>query len=405
MAFHTSIGEEAAPRTTLSPPPSPNAASSAAAAASAHAQPTPPNQQQLQIELPPMDDHFLQEVGFYCFEHADHVPCAAGCDAVFVGSVRHATDPFLLSRFGITHVLNCAAGDCTVPTKEYARRGIAYCEVEGKDEENYPLLRKHLTRCLNFLHPCLMAGGSGKALVHCVAGRNRSATIAIAAVMYSLRIPLQVVLRRLFQRRPFILTNLSFRHQLKELAAAQGLLFAPQGLVRAANDWAGVGHAARFATCERCGQRHVCLHEARVDFSLRADCSKCTVGEVHAALMGYLGTPQFRIEIDASQGVQPTPPGSAVASGRVATVSEAAGPPMPRAKPNSLLVPPTLDLPVQPLAQLKLAELPRPIHGGARGPGEPAAILHVYDQVRKVVLTVGIHDTRGADGIDFRPLP
>ena len=343
----------------------------------------------LTIEPPAADDSFFDEIGLYCFEHADHIPCAVGCDSIYVGSVRHATSVHMLRRFGITHVLNCAAGDCSVPHEELAARGIAYCAIEGKDEEDYPLLRNHLNRCLHFLHPCLMAGAGGKALVHCVAGRNRSATLAIAAVMYALRMPLQVCLRRLFRKRPFVLTNLSFRRQLKELAAAQGLLFAPQGLVRA--DWNAAGHGGAFSLCEHCMQPHVALPEARVDYELRADCSRLTVGGMYQVLAQHLRTPQLRIELDATHGA-PAPPSAAHPPGAPQ-----------RAKPNSLLVPPTLDLPVEPFARVTLAELPRPIYG-QRADG-PAAILVVYDQSRKIVISVGIHDTRGAGGVDLRALP
>ena len=31
------------------------------------------------LTIVPPDDSFFDEIGIYCFEHADHIPCAVGC--------------------------------------------------------------------------------------------------------------------------------------------------------------------------------------------------------------------------------------------------------------------------------------------------------------------------------------
>ena len=386
--------------------------------------------EQLTVE-PPEEDAF-SSMGIYCWKQPDHLPAPCGCDSIFVGSVRHAASLHLLRRFRITHVLNCAAGECTVPTRAYAARGIAYAELPCRDEEGYPLLHeKHLTRALSFLHPCLMAGGGGRALVHCVAGRNRSATIAIAAVMCALRKPLPVVLHRFFHRRPFVLTNLSFRSQLKQLADVNGLLDCPQGLLRV--EGSSAGPAGRGVVCEHCMQPHAVTPDARVDFSLRADCSRLTVAGLSEVLHERLGQPRSAVgeqggpqqqgaALQQQQLQQPQQQGAAGSSGSgggsgssqlridVEVEGSAGG-----GTAGSLLLPATYELPVVAFGALTLAELPNPIKGPS---GRPAALLLVYDQTNKWMSTVGVYDSGVSSplknrppadpsraGIDFRPVP
>ena len=175
-------------------------------------------------------------VGEYCFQEPDHLPSPVGRQ-VLVGSVRHATMVPMLRRLGITHVCNCAA-ECSVPFGEYEEHDIEHMSIRAVDAEGYPILQNHLNQVLQFIGPILNKGtivsGSGpsksKVLFTCAAGRNRSVTLAVAVVFLTELSPLPNVVRRLFQRRPFILTNTSFRNQLAELAEAQGLLSAPSPL-------------------------------------------------------------------------------------------------------------------------------------------------------------------------------
>ena len=160
-------------------------------------------------------------LGTYCFNAPDHLP-AAVAPRVLVGSVLHATAVHMLRSIGVTMVINVAASQCRVPTSEFEAAGIEYHALDAKDEEGYPILEQHYPTVHALLKPIL--GGQGRALVHCVAGRNRSVTLAVAAVMLHERRPLPLIARRAFQRRPFILTNMSFRRQLTELARIHQLL-------------------------------------------------------------------------------------------------------------------------------------------------------------------------------------
>ena len=102
----------------------------------------------------------------------------------------------------------------------YEAEGIAYAEADAEDFEDYPLLECHLQTAAEFV----LASRPGGALIHCFAGVNRSAALAIAVVMVREKLPLLRVVSDAFAARPFILSNESFRRQLVRLAAEHGLL-------------------------------------------------------------------------------------------------------------------------------------------------------------------------------------
>ena len=128
--------------------------------------------------------------------------------------------------------------------------------------------------CLAHARCAARSARPGGTLVHCVAGRNRSATLAIAAVMLHERRPLAVVARRCFQRRPFILTNRSFRAQLVALADVHGLLHASE-------EPPDAGCSSEML-CSHCQQRpaplpgpslcHVCYGAEAIVSSAMAEC-------------------------------------------------------------------------------------------------------------------------------------
>ena len=228
-------------------------------------------------------------VGEYCFQEPDYLPSPVS-NRVLVGSARHAISVAMLRRLGVTHVCNCAAGDCAAPVGEYEEHGIEYLAVRAPDAEGYPILQQHLRAVLDFVqaftaNQTTMGKGSGpprgKVLLHCSAGRNRSVTLALAIELVHGAEPLPNLVRRLFQRRPFILTNQSFRQQLAQLAEQQGLLVSPSPLVASMAVQVDGGHKALVGfACKHCGQPHVVSDEGRLDFALTVDCTAFTVGQL-----------------------------------------------------------------------------------------------------------------------------
>jgi len=145
-------------------------------------------------------------------------------DNLFIGSAAHAKDVEQLKKLGVTAVLNCAPFVSDDPVDAYEASGIAYAACEAEDFDKYPLLELHLDDAHAFVDA---QGPSGVTLVHCFAGINRSATLALALHMAMQKQPLLPAVAHAFSLRPFILSNESFRRSLVEFAAQQDLLGDP----------------------------------------------------------------------------------------------------------------------------------------------------------------------------------
>lgn len=145
---------------------------------------------------------------------------------IYVGNVGHAKDVAMLQRLNIGAVINCAPSVCKDPVKAFRKAKIEYLEVDAKDDRSYPLLANHLPTVSAFISKVHHgATGTGtNVLVHCMAGVNRSATLAIAHLMIRDGRKLLELFAECSAARPSILQNPSFQLQLCELAVEKGLL-------------------------------------------------------------------------------------------------------------------------------------------------------------------------------------
>ncbi|CAE8719953.1 unnamed protein product [Polarella glacialis] len=159
----------------------------------------------------------IPETGF-----SDPSPASVEED-LFVGSKYHAADVEKLVSLGVTAVLNCApSGITTLPLNAYQEKGIRYRFTNVRqDDYDYPILHDregswsaHLHVASTFYTEVRDAGG--KALFFCVAGQNRSPTLALAVLLLRQK-PLLAILEGCSKRRPFILENVGFQRQLVEL--------------------------------------------------------------------------------------------------------------------------------------------------------------------------------------------
>ena len=77
----------------------------------------------------------------------DPEPCVVG-DSILVGNKFHVTQPALLSRLGVTAVLNCApSGIRNLPLDDYEEWGIQYHFTNcARDDEVHSSLLSELAR-------------------------------------------------------------------------------------------------------------------------------------------------------------------------------------------------------------------------------------------------------------------
>ena len=140
---------------------------------------------------------------------------------IYVGTSLHARDVGTLQELGIGAVLNCAPAVVKDPIKKYRSKNIAYAEIDCADTSSFPIL-KHLPEASNFIHRNHMKGTN--VLVHCMAGANRSATIALGHILLRDKPPFLQLFEETLGRRPCILSNVDFQLKLCTLAHSHGLL-------------------------------------------------------------------------------------------------------------------------------------------------------------------------------------
>lgn len=157
---------------------------------------------------------------------------------LWLSDQRSVMDAAAMYDMGATHVVSTNS----MPTHELRnlktslqRVNIRHFYVAGHDEPHYDMIGKHWETCRDFLQGAREESPDCKIVIHCVAGTNRSATIATAALLCLPRADdadgprqpkqqLLDVVRYIKGRRGMVLTNLCFQRQLCQLAAKHGLL-------------------------------------------------------------------------------------------------------------------------------------------------------------------------------------
>ncbi|OXB66952.1 hypothetical protein ASZ78_004616 [Callipepla squamata] len=132
-------------------------------------------------------------------------------------SSRHiARDKEQLSRMGISHVVNAAAGRFHLETgpKFYKDLPVDYYGIEAEDSPNFDLsiyfypVARYIRAALN--------SPRGKVLVHCAMGISRSATLVLAFLMICEDMSLADAIQAVRSHRG-ICPNSGFLEQLREL--------------------------------------------------------------------------------------------------------------------------------------------------------------------------------------------
>ena len=139
---------------------------------------------------------------------------------LLLGDKYSAWDAERLHALGVTCVVNCADASAKGPL-DHAQLGLEYVMLDAEDSLGYDILQ-HRAAVADHVRRCRERGGV--CLLHCHAGINRSAALAVAQLMVSERLPLLEAVARCQQARGPILWNPSFRVSLVRLAREEALL-------------------------------------------------------------------------------------------------------------------------------------------------------------------------------------
>ena len=155
---------------------------------------------------------------------------------LYIGNYRDAKHPAYLNRIGITHVLNCAAGDThnhhrqksltlhnDVNQSPYPRNiGILYYKpLDAEDTTSYNM-SKHMEEAQHFIDDAKRR--RGRAFVHCAMGVNRSGFICVAYLMLNRQMHLLEAFQLVRQKHGPVVCNRGFQKQLIVFARAHALL-------------------------------------------------------------------------------------------------------------------------------------------------------------------------------------
>ncbi|NXP27480.1 DS13B phosphatase, partial [Scytalopus superciliaris] len=135
---------------------------------------------------------------------------------LYVGDLYVARDKAQLSRMGISHVVNAAAGRFRINTGPtfYNDLPVDYYGVEAEDNPNFDL-SIHFYPVAQYIRKALNSP-RGKVLVHCAMGISRSATLVLAFLMICEDMSLADAIRTVRSHRG-ICPNSGFLKQLREL--------------------------------------------------------------------------------------------------------------------------------------------------------------------------------------------
>jgi len=134
-------------------------------------------------------------------------PPASGLPFLFLGGAQNADALSSLEAFRISHVLNV-----TTDPELGRHEGINTLQLALRDQEDENIAALFPT-AFDFIEACKAAGG--RVLVHCMAGRSRSATVVIWYLMKSRGMSLHDAFFHTKRARPCAFPNAGFWFQLQ----------------------------------------------------------------------------------------------------------------------------------------------------------------------------------------------
>lgn len=133
---------------------------------------------------------------------------------LYLGSIDAARNHAALRARGVTHVLTVARELSEEWAAEFTHLRVKVTDSTTEDND----LLSHFDRCSAFIDDARRDGGT--VLVHCVAGRSRSAAVCCAYLMHQAAAPLSVAqaLHHVRECRPWAEPNSAFLAQLEQFA-------------------------------------------------------------------------------------------------------------------------------------------------------------------------------------------
>lgn len=127
---------------------------------------------------------------------------------LYIGSVAGAYNLDTLKKNGITHILTCGQNMRAKFPEIFKYKFVECVDLPDQDMMTF------FEDCFDFIDNVKAQGG--KILVHCFAGRSRSATILTAYLMAREKMQLQDAIALVKENRPIVNPNSGFRLQLKQ---------------------------------------------------------------------------------------------------------------------------------------------------------------------------------------------
>jgi len=144
-------------------------------------------------------------------------PIARVFDRILLGPGGHMT-PRFMRIYSVTHIANCA-DETACPLWAKRHLGSRYTCMGAEDTEQTEILRDFYPQFEAFMDKALREPHCRNVYVHCHAGMNRSAALAIAYVHRRFGIPMMKLIESVARQRACILTNSAFQRQLLEFAS------------------------------------------------------------------------------------------------------------------------------------------------------------------------------------------
>eukprot|EP01102_Stenamoeba_stenopodia_P003440 TRINITY_DN13446_c0_g1_i1.p1 TRINITY_DN13446_c0_g1~~TRINITY_DN13446_c0_g1_i1.p1 ORF type:complete len:254 (+),score=47.41 TRINITY_DN13446_c0_g1_i1:77-838(+) len=169
------------------------------------------------------DDDVYEDLGYTSYYTPSEI-----YPFLYLGDATHATERRILDQFNIRYIVNCAND---VESAFLNDPDFRYLNIQVSDEPS-SYIATHFENAFEFLDQAkdnydkaVQSGDANppRALVHCMAGISRSATVVIAYCMRTHKMPLKEAVKFVKKHRSIIHPNPGFLTQLSLYEVSLGL--------------------------------------------------------------------------------------------------------------------------------------------------------------------------------------